>query len=189
MEDNPNRHSRLQAALDHDLNEEELAILQEEISEKPEVSKQWEKLRQTDLLLRSTPMVRPSPDFGARVMAAISALGVPDAVRRYFSVGVALGLAVAAVLTVPLLSALLIFTVRTLVEPAAIAAILGSLTGIVSTVMGLVNSTGQALNDFVTETPVVPALLTTAIPLGMLCAWLIWYLLGWPQMLAARQRA
>jgi hypothetical protein len=42
--------------------------------------------------------------------------------------------------------------------------------------LGIAFDLGDGLERLATETPVVPALLTTVIPLSMLWVWLVWYL-------------
>jgi hypothetical protein len=56
-------------------------------------------------------------------------------------------------------------------------------------VIGLVGDLGNGLETAVSDTPMVPALLSTVIPMTMLWMWLVWYLLGGRQSLANRQVA
>lgn len=188
MAGDPNQFEMFNRLLDEELAEAEHAALQEVLKEDAAAARQLAYMQRLDRLLRATPLASPSSDFTRRVMGAIAELELPEQIRRRMGIGIALGLAIAAILTVPVLSALLIIIARTVLDPQSLAALLGTLSGAASTLWGLGGSLADALNQVVFETPVVPALMTTAIPIGMVWAWLVWYLLGWPELLANRQR-
>ena len=49
--------------------------------------------------------------------------------------------------------------------------------------VGLVADVGERLNAAVSDTPMLPALLSTVIPITMLWVWSVWYLMREPRLL------
>jgi hypothetical protein len=49
-------------------------------------------------------------------------------------------------------------------------------------VIDVVSDLGSGLHTLVTETPMVPALISTVIPVSMLWVWMIWYFSGSPRL-------
>ncbi|WP_119072434.1 hypothetical protein [Aggregatilinea lenta] len=182
VNDPSNLQHRMNQALDQALPEEEVERLREQLAASSGNSEQWQRMQQVDQLMRTTPLVRPSQGFAARVMAAIERLRLDELADRQISVGVALGLMAAALLTIPFLSVVLIMLVSTLSSPATVTALFQGVTSGTSYAIDLVADLLKVMRDLVTDTPMVPALLTTMIPLGMVWAWLLWYLSGRPGM-------
>lgn len=178
VNDPSNLEHRMNKALDQALSEAEAETLQEQLSASSGSSEQWQRMQQVDQLMRTTPLVAPSAGFTARVMAAIERLRLDELADRQISVGVALGLMAAALLTIPFLSVLLIVLVSALSTPATVTALFQGVTSGTSYAIDLVADLLHVMKDLVTDTPMVPALLTTMIPLGMVWAWLLWYLSG-----------
>jgi hypothetical protein len=174
---NPTKyHHEMNSALDRELSEQEWAALNAHLEDSPETASYWEQLRHTDHLLRTTPLAAPSPGFTSRVMAAVAAMHLGEIAKHRLGVGVALGLIVAALFTVPVLSILTILLFSTLTDPGTLNALFQNVAGGVGYGLGIAFDLGDGLERLATETPVVPALLTTVIPLSMLWVWLVWYL-------------
>lgn len=184
VNDRSNLQHRMNQALDQALSEAEAETLQEQLAASTGSSEQWQRMQQVDQLLRTTPLVAPSAGFAARVIAAIERLRLDELADRQISVGVALGLMAAALLTIPFLSVMLIVLVSALSSPATITALFQGVTSGTSYAIDLAADLLRVMKDLVTDSPVVPALLTTVIPLGMLWAWLLWYLSGRPSVKA-----
>ncbi|MBI5957136.1 MAG: hypothetical protein HY866_00275 [Chloroflexi bacterium] len=180
--DDANMHARMNRALDSELSEEEQALLHQQLEEAPEIADHWDQLRRTDELLRTTPMIAPLPEFASRVMAAISALPIPAFVRRHPGAGVALGLALAAFLTVPIFSVLLLVLLSALTDPGTLNTWLRAVLGASGYILALVADIADELRAGITTTPMIVALITTMIPLSALWGWLIWYLMGSPRV-------
>lgn len=143
-------------------------------------------LRQVEMLLRSAPFESPSPGFASRVMVAVAALTFPHMHNRRLSLSLALGLALAAALTLPLLALGIAALFDALSDPAVLNNIVTLAATAIGSALGLVNEYVASVETLVNEMPMVPALLTTAIPLAMLVSWLAWYLLGGPRWLLQR---
>jgi hypothetical protein len=169
-------------ALDEDLTEQEMEQLGTRLEESADDAVHWERLRQTDELLRITPMVAPAAGFTNRVMAAIAAMPLPDFAKRHLSVGIALGLAIVALLTVPILSVIFL-------DPGALNDWLQTLINAAGYVINLLGDLAGEVRDAGRQTPMLLALLTTMIPLTVLWGWLIWYLLGGPKFMTRRQKS
>ncbi|HML20854.1 MAG TPA: hypothetical protein PKD09_04350 [Aggregatilinea sp.] len=178
VNDPSNLQRRMNQALDQALSESEFESLQEQLATSRDNSEQWQRMQQVDQLLRTTPLVGPSSGFAARVIAAIERLRLDELADRQISVGVALGLMAAALLTIPFLSVALIVLVSTLSSPSTVTALFQGVTSGTSYAIDLVVDLIRVMRDLATDTPMVPALLTTMIPLGMVWAWLLWYLSG-----------
>lgn len=176
-------------ALDHDLSEQELEALNSHLHGSAEDAAHWERLRQTDELLRITPMVAPAAGFTNRVMAAIAAMPMPQFAKQHLSVGIALGLAMAALLTVPILSIVFWILVSVLTDPGTLNEWLQTLINAAGYVINLLSDLAGEVRGAARQTPMLLALLTTMIPLTVLWGWLIWYLLGGPRFLARRQKS
>jgi hypothetical protein len=179
----------MNSALDQELSEQELAALNAQLEESKEASDIWEHLRQTDELLRTTPLVAPSPGFASRVMAAIAAMPLPGFMHREPGIGIALGLLVAALVTVPVFSVLFFMLLTVLADPGTLHTLLQTVLGATSYVIGLMADLAGEVEHMVSDTPVLAALLTTMIPVTLLWGWLIWSLLGGPRFLSKRPRS
>jgi hypothetical protein len=173
---------KMSEALDQTLSPEELEALHQQIEAAAGESERWSRMQRVDRLLRSTPLLAPSADFAGRVMAAIARLQLDELAERKISLGVALGLMAAALLAVPVLSAALILMVSVLSNPATVAALLEAAAAGTSYAIDLVLDLVRVLRNVATDTPMLPALLSTMIPLSMLWLWLLWYLSGRPRI-------
>lgn len=180
---------RMNQALDEELSRQELEVLHEEVNAAPDTAEHWRRLRTTDHLLRSTPMIHPSPGFADRVMAALSAVPLPAFARRYPGVGVALGLALAALLAVPVLWVVLWLLVSVVTDPGSLNSLLEAVINAVSAVSGLGWDAVQALRDAVQDTPLLAVLLVATPALTALWGWLLWVLLGGTTRLWPRQKS
>lgn len=179
----------MNSALDQELSEQELAALNAQLEESKEASDIWEHLQQTDELLRTTPLVAPSPGFASRVMAAIAAMPLPGFMHHEPGIGIALGLLVAALVTVPVFSVLFFMLLTVLTDPGTLHTLLQTVLGATSYVIGLMADLAGEVEHMVSDTPVLAALLTTMIPVTLLWGWLIWSLLGGPRFLSKRPRS
>lgn len=172
---------KMSEALDQSLSPEELEALHQQIEAAGEPER-WSRMQRVDRLLRSTPLLAPSAGFAERVMAALERLQLDELAERKISLGVALGLMAAALLAVPVLSAALIGMVSVLSNPQTVAALLQTAAAGASYVIDLMIDFIRVLRDVATDTPILPALLSTMIPLSMLWLWLLWYLSGRPSI-------
>jgi hypothetical protein len=179
----------MNSALDQELSEEELTALNTQLEESEEASTAWEQLRRTDELLRTTPLVAPSSGFANRVMAAIAAMPLPGFMHREPGVGIALGLLVTALLTVPIFAVLFFGLLAVLTNPGALYTLMHTVLSATSYLVGLVGDLAEEIENMVRNTPVMAALLTTMIPVTLLWGWLIWSLLGGPRFLSKRPRS
>jgi len=165
-------------ALERDLTEPEWEALQTHFGESPQSADYWERLQQVDWLLDTTPLVVPSPGFASRVMAAIAAMPLPAFANRKIGLGLALGLLAVAFLTVPVLSGALLVLLSAITNPGTINTILQGATSGISYLADLIRNLVQELRTVAVDTPMIPALLMTAIPLSMVWVWLVWHLSG-----------
>ena len=168
----------------HDLSEEELAALKARMEE---TAGQTDRVTRVERLLRETPMVAPSAAFASRVMAAIAAMELPELARRRLTLGFAVGLAVAALFVLPVLSALAILLVSVLTSPGAINAGFQIVANGIGYGLTLAADAGDRLSEAVSGTPMLPALLSTVIPVTMLWVWAVWYLMREPRLLPDQQ--
>lgn len=163
-------------ALDNELTDAEYEALQEQIAASADTAAEWESLRKTDQVLRETPPVSPSPQFAARVMAAIAAL--PAHTRRHLGTGLALGLTVVAFMTVPLVAVLLATLVLTITDPGTLTAVLQGAIDATSYLVGLGRDVMAELEAFVTDPAALPFLATVVIILVLGWGAVIWNLVG-----------
>ena len=171
----------MHAALDGELSELEQQFLQEQLADSPDATDEWQRLQNTDKLLRETPPIRPAAEFANRVMAAIAALPLPDLATRPLSVGLALGLAAAALLTLPLLSAMVIVLLASLADPGTLNALLQGLLNGASYLIGLAVDVQAGLQNILDRSPLLLMVPVALIPLTALWAWLMWRLFGGPR--------
>lgn len=143
-------------------------------------------LQRVELMLRSAPFESPSAGFAARVMAAVAAMTFPHRLNRRLSLSLALGLVLAAALTLPLLALGIAALFNALSDPAILNNIVALAASAIGSGYGLAREYAASVDALVSDTPMVPALLTTAIPLAMLVSWLVWYLLDGPRWLLQR---
>jgi len=120
------------------------------------------------------------------VMAAVAAMTFPHMLNRRLSLSLALALALAAVLTLPLLVLGVTTLFQVLSDPAALHNFATMAASTIGSASALVGDYVAGVESLVNEMPMVPALLTTSIPLAMLITWTVWYLLGGPRWLLQR---
>jgi hypothetical protein len=179
----------MNSALDQELSERELEALHNHLEASEEAATAWDRLQQTDELLRTTPLAAPSPGFARRVMAAIAAMPLPGFVHRQPGIGIALGLLVAALITVPVFSVLFFVLLTVITDPGTLQTILQTVLNAASYVISLMANLAGEIENIVRDTPVLAALLTTMIPVTLLWGWLIWLLLGGRRFLSKRPRS
>jgi len=178
----------MNSALDQELSEQEWHALHQRLDESGEAAAAWERLRQTDELLRTTPLVAPSPGFTSRVMAALAAMPLPGFAHRQPGIGIALGLLIAALITVPIFAGLFFVLLTVITDPGSIRSILQAVLNAVGYLMSLVSDLAGEIRHMAEDTPVLAALVTAIIPLTLLWGWLIWSLLGGSRFLTRRSR-
>jgi anti-sigma factor RsiW len=158
-------------ALDHVLPDADRAALDTHIAGSPEDAALWTRLKTVDHLLGGEPILQAPPDFASKVMVAIAAAPAPTRARnRGF-----LGLFLIIGILVPLVSLGLIGLQHWLSDPAAITIALQQVVQFLNSAAQTFASLLQTLAAYTVETPILPALLTTLIPLVMVWGWLMWY--------------
>lgn len=175
MVDGPtNTANMLNRALDQELSEEELALLAAQAEAQPEVAAQWDLLRKTDELLRTTPMVRPSPHFVQRVMEAIATLPLPGLARRELSVGLVLGLVAAALLAIPVLAVMFFLLVSVFSNPGTFNTLLQAGMDILTYSLNLAADIAEQLRAWLSSSPLLALLMVLVVPLSGVWGWLMW---------------
>jgi hypothetical protein len=187
-------HSQLQLsmneALDGELSPEEQVEFQSQLEDAPEAAVEWDHLRDTDRLLRDTPKIAPAAGFANRVMAAIAAMPLPEFISRKINASFMVGLAVAGLLVVPLLSLTLLLILSVLTDPGTLHLLLKVLIDGIGSTIGVLADIRSGLQTIVSDTPgLLLLLLSTVIPITMLWSGVIWHLLGRPSVLANRPKS
>lgn len=164
---------QMNRALDGDLAEQEWAGLRARLQESEEHSAHWERLRRTDELLRTTPLVAPSRGFADRVMAAIMGMAVPEFARRHRGLGLALGLLAAAVLAVPVLWAVLFVFVSMITNPAALTVALQTILDAAGYLAGLLVDLVNEAQNLAGETTLLGGLFALVLAMTVTWVWLV----------------
>lgn len=122
-----------------------------------------EKIRLVDYILRSAPLVLPSPEFAERVIEAIRKQDLQN-MNRYTASGLVLGLGVAAGVIVYITAFTLITGVNILLNWTSfyrnMVLAFGSLSNSLSTTL-------SDFNSLVSDSPLLVALSLLSIPLGI----------------------
>jgi hypothetical protein len=189
VRDEQRNQQQMNEALDHTLSDEDMATLHARIAESEETGEQWDQLRRTDELLHTTPMEKAPAGFADRVMAMIATMPLPGFARKNPSVGIALGLLVAGLFTIPVFSVVLIIILSLITNPGAIQAFAMALFHAAGYIISLIaDIVGQA-ESRATGAPVLIALVTTMIPVTMLWGWVLWNLMGGERGLSRRSKS
>jgi anti-sigma factor RsiW len=164
-------------ALDHALPDQAEAAFHVHLSTTPGDAALWDRLQAVDGLLKSEPMVQAPPDFASKVMASIAAGTAPSKAPagRLARTGSILELLLAVVIVVPLAATAVIAVLRWLSDPAALNNLMQQIVLALNSIAQAVASLFQVLANFLTGNAVLPALLTTIIPLIMIWGWFMWY--------------
>jgi anti-sigma factor RsiW len=164
-------------ALDHALSDKAEAVLRAHLPTAPGDAALWDSLQAVDNLLKGEPMVQAPPDFASKVMASIAAGAAPSKApaRRATRPGSALEVLLAVVIVVPLAATAVIAILRWLSDPAALNDLMQQIVLALNSVAQAVASLFQILASYLTGNAVLPALLTTIIPLIMIWGWFMWY--------------
>ncbi len=158
-------------------NEEELAAFHAPHAQEAAARPAWQRV---EALLRSAPMVAPSAEFAERVMHAIATLPRPSWKSRELSVGVALGLLVAALLSVPFLAGTLFALVSALADVAVFNTLVEVGVNVVSTLSGLLNALAAQMQALVTASVWNALLVASALPAAALWGRVLWRMWGVP---------
>lgn len=180
---------QMNEALDQALTEEELAQLHEQMEAKPDTAEKWEQLHKTDELLRTTPMVSPSAAFAKRVMEAISALPLPGLTRRELNAGLAVGLAVAAVLAIPVLAVLFFLVLGLVTDPGTFNSLLQVSMDVLTYGVSLTADIAEQIRLWVVETPAAAVLMVLIVPLAAVWGWVLWSLFSGRGLATRRSRS
>jgi hypothetical protein len=169
-------------ALDHELVDEARSALDTHLSSSAQDAALWDRMQTVDHLLSAEPLVEAPSDFASKVMAFIAAntVNAPSVqenleARSRAGLGAAFGLVLAVVITVPLVATALIAVQRWLSDPAALNTLLQQTVLFLNTIAQAVASFLQVIASYTVDNPILPALLTTLIPLTMIWGWLMWY--------------
>ncbi len=177
-----NSHQRdlkrdMNLALDHLLPDTDQAALDARVAASPEDAALWTRMQMVDHMLTSEPMIEAPLDFASKVMVAVATAPAPGMAPSKGRAGLsaAFGLMLALVIMVPAVSLGLIGLQHWLSDPAAISTLFQQIVQFLNTVAQAIASLLQTLAEYTIETPILPALLTTLVPLVMLWGWLMWY--------------
>ncbi len=163
-------------ALDHALPDKADAALRLHLRASPGDAALWDQMQAVDNLLRSEPMEEAPPDFAGKVMAAVaaeSADAVQSRTRTGFRAG--LGLLLLVVIAVPLVVTAVIGVQHWLSNPAAINNLMQQSVLLLNSMAQAVASLFEVIAGSITGNAILPALLTTIIPLIMIWGWFMWY--------------
>lgn len=149
-------------ALDDELAPESLDELYAGLDADAQGATFFEGLRRVDRLLKEAPFEGAPQTLALRVLAKIAELQ-PEQLRRGAGLLLALGIGLAALLLLPLMSALGWLLVNALSNPAAaVSTVIGVLSSVAGALIALVQSAQAALQ----ASPLIPAALVALIPAG-----------------------
>ena len=188
-QDEQRTQQQMNEAIDHTLSDEDMVTLHARITESDETAEQWDQLHKTDELLRTTPLAEAPVGFADRVMAVIAALPLPGIARQNPSVGIALGLLIAGLFTIPVFSVLLIIILSVITNPSAIQSFAMTLFHAAGTIISLIADIVGQLESRATGTPVLVALVTTMVPVTLLWGWVLWNLVSSARGLSRRSKS
>jgi len=165
-------------ALDDALPETAEAALRAHLAGSPGDAALYNRLRDVDNLFASASMLQAPSDFASRVMLSIAAQTAngkaPARVQRT-GTGAMLGLLVACVLLVPLAVLGVSAIQRWFSDPAALNTFLQQIVMMLNNIAQAIASVFGVIATYTVDKPVLPALLTTTIPLTMIWGWFMWY--------------
>lgn len=164
-------------ALDDALSEPEQAALRVHLAGAPDDAAVFNRMRAVDNLFSSAGMCQAPVDFASKVMAAIAAQPADQVTQARIrsSLGAAIGLLVAFVAMVPLAVVGVITLQHWLGNPAAINVLMQQVVMLLNALSQALASLFSMLATYTIDKPILPALLTTTIPLVMIWGWSMWY--------------
>jgi anti-sigma factor RsiW len=171
------QQDRINRAVDDLLSRAEQIEFQASLEADHEQAALYARLRDVDALLRHPPLAMPAPDFTAKVMARIAAEEHRDyapqarTTRTLARVGM-----LAAFILIPVL-VLLAVAVPVMAQPGVFMALFQQFVGSLGIVSAWLQGVQLFLGDLIAAYPMAPALAVTTIPIAMVWAWLVWYLL------------
>lgn len=167
-------------ALDHMLTDEQEKVFEIRVTASPSDSLRWDRMQMVDSLFRNEPMLDAPIDFASKLMASIAAIEsgaelAKPPVKKRAGLDPALSLLLVAVVLSPL-AALGVLTVQYWrSDPAALNDLLQRFVLLLNSVTQSMAGFLQVILSTVADKPILPALLTTIIPLLMVWAWFMWY--------------
>ncbi len=163
-------------ALDHLLPESEQAALDAHLAQSSGDASLWRAMHTVNDLFTGAPEIQAPPDFASKVMAAIAAAPAQAPVSvSPTGPSTIFGLALGVVIAAPLIIAAFLGIQNWASDPAALNTLLQQIVVALNTVTQAIAAIFQMIAGYINGNPIIPALLTTIIPLLMVWGWLMWY--------------
>ena len=165
-------------ALDDTLPETAEAELKAHFANSPGDAALFNRMREVDNLLASASAVQAPPQLASRIMAAIAAQaaeGKAPARTPQTGTSTALGLVLLFLIMAPLAVLGISAAQRWIGDPEAINTLMQQFVLLLNGLAQAIASVLQMIATYTVDKPVLPALLTTTIPLIMIWGWFMWY--------------
>lgn len=163
------RQNRLmQEALDKNLSAQERNDLYSQMDQSPGDAAEFQRLKQVDRALRAAPMERAPQGLALKIMMRIAEGLQPEQLRRSSGLALALGLALVALVLLPVLIVASLAILGVITSATALGGLITQIVQVlgllVSSLGGLVNSAQEMLRAY----PEAPVLMITLIPIPLL---------------------
>lgn len=166
------RQKRLmQEALDQSISAENQQELLSHLQRNPQDAAQFDRLREVDKLLRNAPMERAPKRMAMNIMARLAETVMRGQLSRISGLALALGLALATLVTLPVLLLAGWLILSAVGSAATLTTIIQQVVGLLSLVIAALEIFTRQMQTLLVANPAVPAVIVPIIPLTL------WWLL------------
>ncbi len=149
-------------AIDRLLDTDARDALDEHLDHSPDDALLWHKMQRVDRTLRGAAQVAAPAGFSARLMAALAAGRGPQTDPR-LGIGIAVGLMLAAFVTIPVLGGLLLLALSLILNTTAIQTALAGLSRLGSALSAVLATFVTQMGTLVATNPLMPILSMAAL--------------------------
>ncbi len=160
-------------AIDRLLEPDERGELDAQLDRSPDDAHLWNTMKRVDQTLRTAPLTSAPSGFSGRLLTALAAGRQPCTDPRS-GLGIAVGLWTAALIMIPLMSAVVIIALHALLDAATLQALASRSAALFQSLGTLANVLIRSLSQFVSSNPAILALSAVLLPILAIWSWLAW---------------
>jgi hypothetical protein len=158
----------MQEALDKNLSAEERRDLYSQMDQSPTDADEFQRLKQIDRTLRSAPSERAPQGLALKIMMRIAEGLQPEMLRRSSGLALAVGLALVALVLMPLLIVLGMAVLSVITSATALSGLIGQVVHLLGLLLNSLDGLVRGAQNMLQAYPEAPMLVFTLIPIPLL---------------------
>ncbi len=163
------RHNQqMQEALDKNLPTQEMRDFYAKLDQSPGEAAEFQRLKQIDRTLRNAPFERAPQGLALKVMMRIAEGLQPEMLRRSSGLALAVGLALVALVLMPLLVAAGMLILGVITSASALSGLISQVAQLLGVLLNALDGLVRGAQEMLRAYPEAPMLVLTFIPIPLL---------------------